>query len=91
MSIKIGLVMDPLPSINVKKDSSFAMMLAAQKLYPGAQVVFPGSQEKNLKNFFISSMVYLFNMVDINKIAISKTEKIQGLINAVLQVETIEI
>jgi hypothetical protein len=31
------------------------------------------------------------NMVDINKIAISKTEKIQGLINAVLQVETIEI
>lgn len=32
MSIKIGFVMDPLPSINVKKDSSFAMMLAAQKL-----------------------------------------------------------
>jgi general secretion pathway protein M len=31
------------------------------------------------------------NMVDINKIAISKTEKTQGLINAVLQVETIEI
>ena len=32
MSIKIGFIMDPLPSINVKKDSSFAMMLAAQKL-----------------------------------------------------------
>jgi glutathione synthase len=31
MSIKIGIVMDPLPSINIKKDSSFAMMLAAQK------------------------------------------------------------
>ena len=31
MSIKLGIVMDPLPSINVKKDSSFAMMLAAQK------------------------------------------------------------
>ena len=31
------------------------------------------------------------NMVDINKVAISKTEKTQGLINAVLQVETIEI
>jgi glutathione synthase len=32
MVIKLGIVMDPLPSINIKKDSSFAMMLAAQKL-----------------------------------------------------------
>lgn len=31
MSIKIGFVMDPLSSINTKKDSTFAMMLAAQK------------------------------------------------------------
>jgi tRNA nucleotidyltransferase (CCA-adding enzyme) len=43
-------------------------MLAAQKLYPDALVIFPGSQEKNLKNFFINSMAYLFNMVDINRI-----------------------
>ena len=28
---------------------AMASMLAAQKLYPGAKVVFPGSQEKNLK------------------------------------------
>ena len=47
---------------------ALASMLAAQKLYPEALVVFPGSQEKNLKNFFINSMVYLFNMVDINDI-----------------------
>jgi len=32
MKIKLGIVMDPLSDINVKKDSSFAMMLAAQKL-----------------------------------------------------------
>lgn len=32
MSIKLGIVMDPLSAINIKKDSSFAMMLAAQKL-----------------------------------------------------------
>ncbi len=32
MSIKIGIIIDPLSSINIKKDSSFAMMLAAQKL-----------------------------------------------------------
>jgi tRNA nucleotidyltransferase (CCA-adding enzyme) len=50
---------------------ALASMLAAQKLYPDALVVFPGSQEKNLKNFFINSMVYLFNMVDINNIDFS--------------------
>ena len=32
MSIKLGIVMDPLSTINIKKDSSFAMMLTAQKL-----------------------------------------------------------
>lgn len=30
-SIKIGVLMDPIENINIKKDSSFAMMLAAQK------------------------------------------------------------
>ena len=39
-------------------------MLAAQKLYPDAVIVFPGSQEKSLRDFFISSMSYLFNMAD---------------------------
>lgn len=55
---------------------ALASMLAAQKLYPQALVVFPGSQEKNLKNFFISSMVYLFNMVDINKIDLSRVDQL---------------
>ncbi|WP_016955819.1 glutathione synthase [Catenovulum agarivorans] len=30
MSLKIGIVMDPIQSINIKKDSSFAMLLEAQ-------------------------------------------------------------
>ncbi len=36
-------------------------MVAASKLYPGAVLVFPGSQEKNLRNFYIQSTTYLFN------------------------------
>ncbi len=32
MTIRLGIVMDPIGSINVKKDSSLAMLLAAQKL-----------------------------------------------------------
>lgn len=42
---------------------ALAAMVAASKLYPGAVLVFPGSQEKNLRNFFIESATYLFNFV----------------------------
>ena len=55
---------------------ALASMLAAQKLYPDALVVFPGSQEKNLKNFFINSMVYLFNMADIGQIDFDKVKRL---------------
>ena len=55
---------------------ALASMLAAQKLYPDARVVFPGSQEKNLKNFFINSMVYLFNMVDVNDIDFAAVKRL---------------
>jgi len=47
-------------------------MLAAQKLYPGSVIVFPGSQEKSLRDFFIHSMGYLFNMAEPAAIDFSK-------------------
>ena len=61
--------------INADFDA-LASMLAAQKLYPDALVVFPGSQEKNLRNFFIESMVYLFNMAEIKDIDLSKLKRL---------------
>ena len=36
-------------------------MVAAGKLYQDVALIFPGSQEKNLKDFFIQSATYLFN------------------------------
>ncbi|MEE4353731.1 MAG: CBS domain-containing protein [Desulfatiglans sp.] len=36
-------------------------MIAARKLYPEATLVFSGSQEKNLRDFFLNSASYLFN------------------------------
>lgn len=36
-------------------------IVAAGKLYPDAILVFPGSQERTIKNFFIQSATYLFN------------------------------
>jgi len=48
-------------------------MLAAQKLYPDGIIIFPGSQEKSLRDFFISSMSYMFNMADPDTIDFSET------------------
>ena len=61
--------------INADFDA-LASMLAAQKLYPDALVVFPGSQEKNLRNYFVKSMVYLFNMIDIKDIDFANLKRL---------------
>lgn len=61
--------------INADFDA-LASLLAAQKLYPEARVVFPGAQEKNLRNFFISTMVYLFNMADIQSIDLPQVRRL---------------
>ncbi len=53
--------------VNADFDAT-ASMLAAHKLYPGSKVIFPGSQEKNIRNFMVQSLFYLFNMVNISDI-----------------------
>ena len=55
---------------------AIASMLAAQKLYPGSIIIFPGSQEKSLRDFFISSTSYLFNMADPGSIDYSKVSRL---------------
>ena len=45
-----------------------AAIVAASKLYDDAVLVFPGSQEANLRNFFIESATYLFNFKDAKEI-----------------------
>ncbi|MEW6076529.1 MAG: CBS domain-containing protein [Thermodesulfobacteriota bacterium] len=62
---------NPLTVITTHVNADFdaiASVLAAQKLYPGSVVVLPGSNEKNLRDFFVSSMAYLFNMKSIQDI-----------------------
>lgn len=41
---------------------SLSSMVAAKKLYPDATLVFPGSQEKTLRDFLIHSTLYLFDI-----------------------------
>ncbi len=40
---------------------SLSSMVAAKKLYPDAVLVFPGSQEKTLRDFLIHSTFYMFD------------------------------
>ena len=47
---------------------ALASMIAAKKLYPDADLVFPGSQEKNLREFFLYSTSYLFNFTRLKQI-----------------------
>jgi len=37
---------------------ALASMVGAKKLYPGAKLVFPGSQEKSMRDFFLESAFY---------------------------------
>lgn len=55
---------------------ALASLLAAQKLYPDSLIVFPGSQEKTLRNFFLNSMAYMLNMEDIKHIDIPSVNRL---------------
>jgi tRNA nucleotidyltransferase (CCA-adding enzyme) len=61
--------------INADFDA-LSSMLAASKLYPEATLVFPGSQEKNLRNFFISSVSYLFNFAKVKQIDLDHIKRL---------------
>lgn len=47
---------------------ALAAMVAAGKLYPDPALIFPGSQEKNIRNFFIQSAIYLYNFKTVKDI-----------------------
>ena len=55
---------------------ALASMIAAGKLYPEAALVFPGSQEKNLRNFFLHSTSYIFNFTKIKNIDFDQIKRL---------------
>jgi tRNA nucleotidyltransferase (CCA-adding enzyme) len=61
--------------INADFDS-LASMLAAQKLYPQAILVFPGSTEKNLRDFFVQSAFYVFQTERMKNIDLKTIERL---------------
>ena len=61
--------------INADFDA-LASLIAASKLYPGATLVFPGAQEKNLRNFFLHTASYLFNFAKIKQIDLDQIKSL---------------
>ena len=61
--------------INADFDT-LASMLAAKKLYPDAVLTFPGSLEKNLRDFFEKSSFYLFEIEKIKNINMDDVERL---------------
>ncbi len=51
-------------------------MIAARKLYPGALLVFPGSQERTLREYFIKSTVYIYNFKRLRDIDIEQVTRL---------------
>ncbi len=61
--------------INADFDA-LASMLAAKKLYPGAVLVFPGSQERSLREFFIHSTLYALEVERVKNINLQEVRRL---------------
>jgi len=55
---------------------ALASMLAAKKIYPHAVLVFPGSQERSLREFFIHSTIYALEVERIKNIDLQEVKRL---------------
>ena len=61
--------------INADFDS-LGSMIAAKKLYPDAVLVFPGSQEKSLRRFFLESVLYTVPFEKLKRIDLASVTRL---------------
>jgi len=61
--------------INADFDA-LASMVAAHKLYPEAKLVFPGSQEKSLRDFFVRSTFYVLEADRVKDIVLEEITRL---------------
>jgi tRNA nucleotidyltransferase (CCA-adding enzyme) len=55
---------------------ALASMVAAKKLYPDARLVFPGSQEKSMRDFFLESTLYAVEVDRLRNIDVDSIERL---------------
>ncbi len=51
-------------------------MIAAKKLYPEAVLVFPGSQERTLREFFVKSTVYIYDFKRLRDVDLAQVKRL---------------
>ena len=51
-------------------------MVAAKKLYPEALLVFPGGSEKNLRHFFIQSLIHMLDPARVGEVDLSQVGRL---------------
>jgi tRNA nucleotidyltransferase (CCA-adding enzyme) len=51
-------------------------MIAARRLYPEAVLVFPGSQERGLRDFLLHSTIYAYNFKRLKEIDLGRIERL---------------
>jgi tRNA nucleotidyltransferase (CCA-adding enzyme) len=56
-------------------------MIAAKRLYPDAVMVFPGGQERSLREFFLHSVQYAFGFKRTRDIDLDEVTRLIGLPN----------
>lgn len=61
--------------INADFDA-FASMIAAKKLFPNAQLVFSGGEEKTLREFFITSSMYSLDIEALKSVDVSEITRL---------------
>jgi tRNA nucleotidyltransferase (CCA-adding enzyme) len=55
---------------------AMASMVAAKKLYPDALLVFPGSQERNLRDFFVRSSFYFLDFTRMKQVPVEEIKRL---------------
>ncbi len=55
---------------------ALAAMLAAKKLYPEAALAFSGSQEKSIRDFFLKSTIYVFEIERLKTIDLESVDQL---------------
>jgi tRNA nucleotidyltransferase (CCA-adding enzyme) len=55
---------------------ALASMVAAKKLYPEAKLVFPGSQEKSMRDFFLESLFYALEVERLRNIDVDSVTRL---------------
>ncbi len=74
---RTGILAPTIITAHINADfDALAGIVAASKLYPDAVLIFPGSQDKQIRNFFVETALYLFKFKQFKQIDPASVQKL---------------